>query len=61
MQKEIADIVIIGAGAAGLMAGASAAETVSAKSGGASVRPKVIILEKMPRPGRKNIISSSIT
>lgn len=57
MQKEIAGIVIIGAGAAGLMAGASAAETVSAKSGGASARPKVIILEKMPRPGRKIIIT----
>ena len=41
------DIIIIGAGAAGLMAGAGAA------SGGA----KTLILEKMPRPGRKIMIT----
>ena len=41
------DIIIIGAGAAGLMAGAGAA------SGGA----KTLVLEKMPRPGRKIMIT----
>lgn len=44
-----ADIIIIGGGAAGLMAAAGAAET--AESG------KVIVLEKMPRPGRKIMIT----
>lgn len=47
-MKKAADIVIIGAGAAGLMAAA-----------GAGVRPesKVIVLEKMPRAGRKIMIT----
>lgn len=41
------DIIIIGAGAAGLMAAAGAASTGSS----------VIVLEKMPRPGRKIMIT----
>jgi predicted flavoprotein YhiN len=45
-----ADILIIGGGAAGLMAGIGAAE----KSGNGS---EVTILEKMPRPGRKIMIT----
>ena len=44
-----ADIIIIGGGAAGLMAAAGAAQT----NGGA----KVIVLEKMARPGRKIMIT----
>ena len=48
-----ADIIIIGAGAAGLMAAAGAAETF-AKNG---TEGKVIVLEKMPRPGRKIMIT----
>ena len=48
-----ADIIIIGAGAAGLMAAAGAAETF-AKNG---IEGKVIVLEKMPRPGRKIMIT----
>ena len=44
-----ADIIIIGGGAAGLMAAAGAAQT----NGGA----KVIVLEKMVRPGRKIMIT----
>ena len=48
-----ADIIIIGGGAAGLMAAAGAAETM-AKKGTAG---KVIVLEKMPRPGRKIMIT----
>ena len=48
-----ADIIIIGGGAAGLMAAAGAAETM-AKNG---TDGKVIMLEKMPRPGRKIMIT----
>ena len=47
------DIIIIGAGAAGLMAAVGAAEKISAASGGTSVT----VLEKMPRPGRKIMIT----
>ena len=46
-MTQTADIIVIGGGAAGLMAAAGAA------SGGASV----IVLEKMPRPGRKIMIT----
>ena len=48
-----ADIIIIGAGAAGLMAAAGAAETFATKGEEA----KVLVLEKMPRPGRKIMIT----
>ena len=44
-----ADIIIIGGGAAGLMAAAGAAQTLG---GG-----RVIVLEKMARPGRKIMIT----
>ena len=50
MADNSADIIIIGAGAAGLMAAAGAAEI----SGGTD---RVLILEKMPRPGRKIMIT----
>ena len=43
-----ADIIIIGAGAAGLMAAAGAAHTTT---------HKVVVLEKMARPGRKIMIT----
>jgi len=49
----VGDIIIIGGGAAGLMAAAGAAETC--RSNGSSSR--VIVLEKMPRPGRKIMIT----
>ena len=42
------DIIIIGGGAAGLMAAYGAAESVPSGS-----NARIIILEKMPRPGRK--------
>ena len=53
MDRNSADIIIIGAGAAGLMAAAGAAETF-ARNGQDG---KVMVLEKMPRPGRKIMIT----
>ena len=53
-----ADIIIIGAGAAGLMAAYGAAgmkATGSKAAEGAGC--KVLVLEKMPRPGRKIMIT----
>ncbi len=50
MKKETADIIIIGGGAAGLMAAAGAARTLGECG-------HVIVLEKMPRPGRKIMIT----
>lgn len=49
-MENSADILIIGGGAAGLMAACGAAETLAGKG-------KVIVLEKMPRPGRKIMIT----
>ena len=49
------DIIIIGAGAAGLMAAVGAAEKIPAASGNTSTG--VTVLEKMPRPGRKIMIT----
>ncbi len=53
MGNSSADIIIIGGGAAGLMAGAGAAQTFASQG----VQGKVLILEKMPRPGRKIMIT----
>ena len=50
MKENTADIIIIGAGAAGLMAAAGAAETLGEKG-------KVMVLEKMARPARKIMIT----
>ena len=50
MENCSAEIIVIGGGAAGLMAAAGAAETI--KGGG-----RVLVLEKMPRPGRKIMIT----
>ncbi len=52
-MKTSADIIIIGGGAAGLMAAAGAAITFSIQG----TPGKVIVLEKMPRPGRKIMIT----
>ncbi len=55
-----ADIIIIGGGAAGLMAAAGAAQTLGAvqTEGAAQTHNgKVIVLEKMARPGRKIMIT----
>jgi len=49
----VCDIIIIGGGAAGLMAAAGAAETCRSQG----TDNKVIVLEKMPRPGRKIMIT----
>lgn len=53
MGKQSADIIIIGGGAAGLMAAAGAAERFAADGSDA----KVLVLEKMARPGRKIMIT----
>lgn len=53
MSNHSAEIIIIGAGAAGLMAAVGAAETLRQKRENA----KVILLEKMPRAGRKIMIT----
>lgn len=53
MKQNPADIIIIGGGAAGLMAAAGAADTFNRKG----KEGKVIVLEKMPRPGRKIMIT----
>lgn len=53
MVNEIADIVIIGGGAAGLMAAVGAAQTLQRNG----QKGRVIVLEKMPRPGRKIMIT----
>ena len=45
---ESVDVIVIGAGAAGLMAACGAARTADCK---------VMVLEKMPRPGRKIMIT----
>lgn len=53
MSNNSADIIIIGGGAAGLMAAAGAAGTYASRG----IAGKVMILEKMPRPGRKIMIT----
>ena len=53
MGNHSADIIIIGGGAAGLMAGVGAAGRYADNE----IDGKVIILEKMPRPGRKIMIT----
>ena len=53
MANNSADIIIIGGGAAGLMAAAGAVGTYASRG----IAGKVIILEKMPRPGRKIMIT----
>lgn len=53
MKETTADIIVIGGGAAGLMAAAGAAQRFSTEG----VEKKVLVLEKMPRPGRKIMIT----
>ena len=50
MKNNSADIIVVGGGAAGLMAAAGAAQTLENTG-------RVIILEKMARPGRKIMIT----
>ena len=54
-----ADIIIIGGGAAGLMAAAGAAQQLAASlsNNAGSGQSKVVVLEKMARPGRKIMIT----
>ena len=53
MKPISADIIIVGGGAAGLMAAAGAAGHCSSKG----MDAKIIVLEKMGRPGRKIMIT----
>ena len=53
MKHISADIIIVGGGAAGLMAAAGAASHCSSKG----MDAKIIVLEKMARPGRKIMIT----
>lgn len=53
MNETSADIIIIGGGAAGLMAAVAAAQQLTS----AGNSGKVMVLEKMPRPGRKIMIT----
>ena len=53
MKHISADIIIVGGGAAGLMAAAGAAGHCSSKG----MDAKIIVLEKMARPGRKIMIT----
>ncbi len=53
MSITSADIIVIGGGAAGLMAAAGAGETFRRNGNGG----RVIVLEKMARPGRKIMIT----
>ena len=53
MKHISADIIIVGGGAAGLMAAAGAAGYCSSKG----MDAKIIVLEKMGRPGRKIMIT----
>ena len=55
MDNNSADIIIIGGGAAGLLAGAGAARTLAESS--AAQTGRVLILEKMTRPGRKIMLT----
>ena len=50
MNNNSADIIVIGGGAAGLMAAAGASQTLGTTG-------RVIIMEKMARPGRKIMIT----
>jgi predicted flavoprotein YhiN len=53
MNQTSAEIIIIGGGAAGLMAAAGAAGFMNEKG----IEGKVLVLEKMQRPGRKIMIT----
>ncbi len=64
MEKFSADIIVIGAGAAGMMAASGAAQTISSRLASQTAGEekqegsgRVIVLEKMPRPGRKIMIT----
>jgi len=64
MEKFSADIIVIGAGAAGMMAASGAAQTISSRQASQAAGEeqqegsgRVIVLEKMPRPGRKIMIT----
>lgn len=50
---DIHDIIVIGGGAAGMAAAAAASETLSERG----VKADIAVLEKMPRPGRKIMIT----
>ncbi len=58
-DKNMNEVIIIGAGAAGLMAAVGAGSESAARNPqcGEAISGKSIVLEKMPRPGRKIMIT----
>lgn len=57
LTGEIVDFAAIGGGPAGLFGAIAYAET--ARSTDASARPRILVLERMPSPGRKLLASGS--
>lgn len=57
LTGEIVDFTAIGGGPAGLFGAIAYAE--AARSADASARPRVVVLERMPSPGRKLLASGS--
>lgn len=57
LTGEIIDLAVIGGGPAGLFGAIAYAE--AARSVSASARPRVVVLERMPSPGRKLLASGS--
>ena len=57
--EERADVLILGAGPAGLMAALGAAGLSASNFDLRKNRKKILLLEKMPKPGRKLLIAGS--
>ncbi|MBR0192257.1 MAG: NAD(P)/FAD-dependent oxidoreductase [Thermoguttaceae bacterium] len=58
-REERADVLILGAGPAGLMAALGAAGLSASNFDLSRNRKKILLIEKMPKPGRKLLIAGS--